>query len=438
VSGDKDNLTSINKDHLPTADELHAWHALKDTWSPALSGSPSWKSYLTFLEKGFKKCGLTDIEKDTITYKRWSTSDDRNTGDWSLSLEGKEIRVASYWPYSGSTEPEGTTAPLIYYHDENPPASIEGKIVVFDIPSLPDPLPPMFDVYDPLPPMFDVYSGFEYVSDADTIPKDHFSLKQWYQLAYPIMFGGYDDILTKGKASGGLVISDMGPERASGLYMMIYAPSEFGVPALYLDRVAGEPVREAAMKGCTATLKLIAKREEASTFFLSGFLPGKNYGKETDEMVLLISHTDGPNITQENGGLGILALVQYFSHIPQSERPRTLLVVLDPQHYMPGRHLVDWFELHPEAAGKIVASMGIEHLGQLEYREKENDFFPTGKAEVTRLFVQDNDLLIKRAIKAVGDHSKKRGKVGGYGGSRAGERYPGVWIQYRYGCPLVN
>jgi len=398
VSRDKDNLTSINKDHLPTADELHEWHALKDTWSPALSGNPSWKSYLTFLEKGFKKCGLTDIEKDTITYNRWFTSDDRKTGDWSLSLDGKEIWVASYWPYSGSTEPEGTTAPLIYYHDENPPASIEGKIVVFDIPSLPDPLPPMFDVY----------SGFEYVSDADTHPKDHFSLKQWYQLAYPIMFGGYDDILTKGKASGGLVISDMGPERASGLYMMIYAPSEFGVPALYLDRVAGEPVREAAMKGRTATLKLIAKREEAETFFLSGFLPGKNYGKENDEMVLLISHTDGPNITQENGGLGILALVQYFSHIPQIERPRTLLVVLDPQHYMPGRHLVDWFELHPEAAGKIVASMGIEHLGQLEYREKENVFFPTGKAEVTRLFVQDNDLLIKLAIKAVGDHQLPR------------------------------
>ncbi len=33
MSRDKDNLTSINKDHLPTADELQAWHALKDTWS---------------------------------------------------------------------------------------------------------------------------------------------------------------------------------------------------------------------------------------------------------------------------------------------------------------------------------------------------------------------------------------------------------------------
>ena len=394
VSRDKDDLTIINKSFLPTADELQEWHILKDAGGPTFSGSPSWKSYLAFLEKSFKKYGLTDIKKDTITYNRWFTSDHREGGDWLLSIDGKGTRVASYWPYSGSTGPEGTTAPLIYYDDEKPPVSIEGKIVVFDIPPLPDPLPPMFDVY----------RDYEYTSDTESCYKDHFSLKQWYQLAYPIMFGGYDDILTKGKAAGGLVISDMGPERAAGAYMIIYAPSEFGVPALYLDRVSGKQVREAAMKARTATLKLIVKREETETFFLSGFFPGKNYGKENDEIILLLSHTDGPNVTQENGGLGFLALIQYFSHIPQTERQRTLLVVLDPQHYMPGRHVVDWFKLHPETAGKIVASMGIEHLGQLEYREKENDFFPTGKAEVTRLFVQDNDLLIKLAIKAVKDH----------------------------------
>jgi hypothetical protein len=70
---------------------------------------------------------------------------------------------------------------------------------------------------------------------------------------------------------------------------------------------------------------------------------------------------------------------------------------------MPGRHAVDWFEHHPEPAGKIVASMGIEHLGQLEYREKGDEFSPTGKPEVTRLFVQDNDYLIQMAVKAVQD-----------------------------------
>jgi len=394
----KNDLTTINKGFMPTPDELQKWHSVKDAGGPAFAGSPSWKAHMDFLEENLRKYGLVDIKKDMITYERWYTTDDREAGDWSLSIDGKKVEVASYWPYSGSTEPSGITAPLIYYDEENPPASIEGKIVVFDIPALPDPLPPMFDVY----------CGFEYVSDDDTEHRDGFSLRQWYNVAYPTLFGGYDDILTEGKASGGLIISDMGPARADGIYMTIFTPSELGIPGLYLDRTAGKLVREAAVKGRTSTLTLVVKREQAETFFFSGCLPGKNYGKENDEMILLLSHSDGYNISQENGGLGMLAMTQYFSQIPQNERPKTLLLFLDPQHFMPGRHLVDWFELHPEIAEKIVASMGIEHLGQLEYREKENDFFFFCKPEVTRLFVQDNDLLIEWAIKAVKDHQLPR------------------------------
>jgi hypothetical protein len=177
------------------------------------------------------------------------------------------------------------------------------------------------------------------------------------------------------------------------------------------------------MEGRTATIKLIAMREKAETYFLSGFLPGKHYGKEDDELILLICHTDGPSISQENGPLGILAVIQYFSHIPRNKRPRTLLVVLDPQHYMPGRHAVDWFKLHPNAASKIVASIGVEHLGQLEYREKGDVFFPTGQPEVTQLFVQDSDVLIKLAIKAVKDNHLPRTLV--YCPLRKGQ---GRWI----------
>ena len=224
-----DEPATINKSFLPTSDDLQEWHILKDTQGPTFAGSASWKSYLSFLEDGFTKCGLTGIQKDFITYNRWFTSSDRNKGEWTLAIEGKDVRVASYWPNSGSTSTSGITAPLIYYDDDNPPASIEGKIVVFEIPRLPDPLPPMFDVY----------SGFEYVTEDDTHPTDSFSLKQWYQIAYPGLFGGYNDILKDGKALGGLVISEMGPARASGIYMLPYEASQFDVPSLYLDRVSG-------------------------------------------------------------------------------------------------------------------------------------------------------------------------------------------------------
>ena len=67
-----------------------------------------------------------------------------------------------------------------------------------------------------------------------------------------------------------------------------------------------------------------------------GYLPGKNYGTDKDEQIILTNHTDGPSITQDNGALGILGIIKYFSNIPQEKRDRTLLIYLDCRHYMPG------------------------------------------------------------------------------------------------------
>jgi hypothetical protein len=395
---DKEGPTTINRSFMPTPEELQKWHALKDVGGPTFSGSPSWQAYMTFLENGFREHGLVDITKDRFTYTRWFTSDDQKDGQWSLSVDRKKIPVASYWAYSGSTDSQGVTAPLTYYDPKKPPATIEGKIVIFEIPVLPDPLPPMFQA-----------AGFEFASDPDTRSTNRFTLDQWYQSNYVTRFSGFGEILTSGKAAGGLVILDMGPQRAAGMYTFpLTSPSDLGIPGLYLDRAAGASVKEAAAKGSQATLKLVAHKEKAQAFLLSGYLPGRNYGKEDDEVVLLASHTDGPNISQENGALGILGVIKYFSRIAQKERARTLLVLLDPQHYMPGGHHVDWYELHPRAASKIVASTGIEHLGQREYIEKGGDFLPSGEPEQTLIFVQDNDALIKLVIKAVRDNGLPR------------------------------
>ena len=57
----------------------------------------------------------------------------------------------------------------------------------------------------------------------------------------------------------------------------------------------------------------------------------------------------------------------------------------------------------------------------MEYREKGDEFFPTGKPEVTRLFVQDNDHLIQTAIKAVKDNQLSRTYV--HCPSRSGGRW---------------
>jgi hypothetical protein len=117
-------------------------------------------------------------------------------------------------------------------------------------------------------------------------------------------------------------------------------------------------------------------------------------------------------VLQDNGALGLLGIVGYFSHIPQSERPRTLMLYLDNRHYMPGMERAfakqDYFTKNPAAKKSIVALVATEHLGQIEFREVNDKYEPTGKLEISFLWSRNNQMLIDKAIKAVQDNNWPR------------------------------
>ena len=203
-------------------------------------------------------------------------------------------------------------------------------------------------------------------------------------------------------------------ERLSGLYTF-GVPAIHQMPTLYVDRDAGRQLLSDAKSGRKATLRLVAKVEPTETYQLFAYLPGRNYGTARDEQIMLITHTDGPSISQDDGAFGILGIVRYFSRIPQSQRPRTLMLFLDNRHYMPGAERAfakeNWLDQHPEAWNRVVGLIGIEHLGQLEYMERDGVFKPTGLVEHSRLHATNNQLLIDLAIKAVKDNKLKRVSV---------------------------
>ena len=129
---------------------------------------------------------------------------------------------------------------------------------------------------------------------------------------------------------------------------------------------------------------------EADTFpdtptdTLIATLPGA-----TDEVVIVNTHTDGPNATEENGALGILALAQYFAKLPKSERRRTLVFPLTTGHFagpwVPSIRGV--IEKHPDLIKRAVAAITVEHLGCREWldtaasADKALRYEPTGKNE---------------------------------------------------------
>jgi hypothetical protein len=127
-------------------------------------------------------------------------------------------------------------------------------------------------------------------------------------------------------------------------------------------------VMRLAGSGAKATLILDAELiPETATDTLIATLPGSS----SDEVIIVNTHTDGPNATEENGALGILALAKYFARIPQSERKRTLVFVMTTGHfagpYVPSIRGV--ITAHPDLIKKAVAALTVEHLGCREWAD---------------------------------------------------------------------
>lgn len=403
-------FTTVNPDFMISTSQAQAWHQQKDEFGPTYSGNKSWHRFMSFSKKRLKEFGVRDIVHNKWTYDRWHTSDWPDDGNWSLTSDGQPVKVAHYGAYSGNTGAEGITAEMILFDPEADLSSYAGKIMVFA--AAPHPKPPLEENYK----KWFTLNDYEYLSDPDTFPPmftkvssiNSVAYDVWWQLRQTISI---NSTLAKGQAAGGIVVFDMGYDRLAGLYTFPVLKM-FNNPTLYLDRKAGKQVIADAKEGKTATLKLVAKVEPTETYQLIGYLPGKNYGTPSDEKIILVTHTDGPSISQDNGTFGLLGIVSYFSHFPQSARPRTLMVFLDSRHYMPGMERGhaehDWFAKHPEDKKSIVALVAMEHLGQMEFREAGDAYAPTGSVEPSFLWTRNNPILIEKAIKAVKDNKWPR------------------------------
>lgn len=449
----KSPLVAIDRSKLATSEQVHAWHVAKDSMGgPTLAGSPSWKSYLQTVERELRACGLVDVFKNPWTYERWWTSEWPDDSSWGLTVDGNKVRVASYGCNSGKTPEAGLSGPLVVYREGMGADALRGKIVIVVKPQA-EP----FVFGKPAPgeagsDAVDASGGtvrqgdYEYLSDADSFPNPLVPRTEGGRLSPfgQMGLGRLQQELEDAGALGALLVLGLSYDALAGVYTF-GVPRLHDVPTLYLDRATGAEVVAAAQAGKQATLRLLAQTEEAETYQLFGYLPGRDYGTPHDEQILLITHTDGPSISQENGALGILAMVQYFSRIPQQDRPRTLMVFLDCRHYMPGAERAfaaqDYAASHPELYQKVIAAMGIEHLGQIQVEEEEGRPYGfSDKAELSTVWITNNQHLVDWAIEAVDDNHLHRvqvqcpGRPGIHGGEQ-GPWYGLGGIARRLGIP---
>ena len=134
---------------MMTPDQAWEWAGFKSQCGPTYAGSAGWKRFTDFLISKMPEFGAVDLDYIEIPYDHYIVEDwpDRRTHiyDSGVALEklvsdGTPVPVvASYGMTSGSTPPEGITAPMLYYDPAHPPADaqIAGKILVFQTAAIP-------------------------------------------------------------------------------------------------------------------------------------------------------------------------------------------------------------------------------------------------------------------------------------------------------------
>ena len=321
---------------------------------PKYTGNAAHTQFVDFLATELRKLGL-EIDRVRYTLPRWDAT------RWELRAGGSPLPVTSYFPYSGQTMAAGVTAPLVFA-GTNPTfdlGGVSGKIALIECPTN-------------VRHWADEYRAWSVYPASETFPASMRPAR-----------GSVSDLTPFAKAGAvGVVLAwtDISDANAADQYSPFSRPPQ-GVPAVYVGRDAGARLKSMAASGAPATLVLEATvTPDTPTDTIVATLPGAT----SDEVIIVNTHTDGPNATEENGALGILSLMRYFSKIPRAERRRTIVCPLTTGHFagpwVPS--IRGFIQKYPDTIKKAVAAVTVEHLGCLEWMDNANMAYrPTGKEE---------------------------------------------------------
>jgi hypothetical protein len=339
--------TGYRPELLPSQREI--WD--QQTWmaklGPKYTGNKAHVEFVEFLATSMKKRGL-EVARERYTFPRWDAR------QWSISIAPTgaaafQPAVSSYFPYSGQTSAAGVTGELVYA-GKNPAFaldSLQGKIALVECPVN-------------ARKFADLYQTWGVHPSADHFPAETRPAR-----------GPVND-LTQFQKAGALAVilawTDISDANAADQYTPFSRPPQ-NIPGVYVGRDVGARLRALAGTGAKATVVLEADTiPDTPTETIVASLPGAS----TDEILILNTHTDGPNATEENGALGLLALATYFSKVPRAGRRRTLVFPMTTGHFagpwVPS--IRGFIEKNPDVIGKAVAAVTVEHLGCREWLDE--------------------------------------------------------------------
>jgi len=366
---------------LPTQKEVWDWQVWMAKLGPKYTGNPAHITFVDFLETQLKAAGL-DVTRDHFTLPRWDAH------RWSIHVSPSsgasfEIPVTSYFPYSGTTPAEGVTGEIAFAGNTHSPnyAGLEGKIAYADCPSASRAFGQWYAPWGLYPSDMTFPAVSERQGWAPDLPGPAGAPAGGVPTAAGGANGGLGDFQKSGALAVILGRIDISDANAADQYAP-FGRAFQNMPCLYVGHNNAAKLRGLAGSGAKATVVLEATvTPDSPTDTLIATLPGMT----SDEVIVVNTHTDGPNATEENGGLGVLALAKYFAGIPKAQRKRTIVFVLATGHfassYVPS--IRGFIKNHPDVIQKTVAAVTVEHLGCLEWKDDDAfNYRATGQNEL--------------------------------------------------------
>jgi hypothetical protein len=400
--------------------QLTRWQQELDRRGLRATGSPAHAAYVADLAWRLAELGVAEVRTETVPMRRWTPS------RWALEVDGAPVPVISFVAYSGSTGPDGVTAPLAAEPVAGTIGVVEIAVVsfsaaIFDAEDWDVPNQPVHAAgYDPAAPIGGVNFSQGLMCEA---------LARFQQAG----------------AAGLVLVVDLPAEHIRGGYLF-YDGVHRDIPAVFLGREQAGRLRNAAARGARARLVLPATVEEVETSNVVGLIPGAS-----DELVVLQSHTDGPNGIEDIGPEAILAMAAYLVGLPREQLPRSVLVLLSTGHfaYEQAWGVEAFLARHAEdLVPRIAAVLSLEHLGALPSRiDRERTDRPVPEFEFGCCFASPHRAVIDAARAALTRAAVTEARVlrpfmpDVSGRSPAGMTWPGDGCPFWYaaaGLPAAN
>ena len=378
----------IQKSRLDSEETMRKEIEIMNGFGSRATGSKGHQEFIVWLKQQLNDMGLS-IYSAPYTFERWEEKRS------ALTVNQEDIPVSSVYPYSGETDVNGITGELIHIKNRDY-SKAKGKIAVVEIKIIKKlPLGLIMNKRKAIPDSTRIATG-----DGDLV------------LTSVLRNPDLKKAKEKGVKAVVLIWKGVADEKVKDQYLP-FTDEYMGIPAVWVNETEGKKVIEAAKRQEQGTVILEAdKQVNAPTESFHVILEGKN----KDETILINTHTDGINVVEENGAIGMLSMIRYLKN---KQLNRTMVFSFVTGHFrLPvfkgtSQATSTWLMDHPElwdgknGNKKAVAGITVEHLGSMEWKDRDGQYKETGNIQTEYTYV-GNARMGKIWEKAVKDRNLTR------------------------------